>query len=97
MRRSNVRLGIFLGILLLLACHILLFAVLVALSTIWQDLFGIALGAFLFIGVTQLFYVGPLMLICHSRRRHSLAKGVVIGALITAFLNGSCFLLLATT
>lgn len=45
-------------------------------------------------GVTQWIYVLPIWLWLRKRRDWRTAKGLLIGALITAFLNGGCWLTL---
>lgn len=57
-----------------------------------------ALGGFLGIalygiGLSQLIYAIPLGLRFKKQRRFNAMKGVIIGAVITLFLNGSCFVL----
>jgi hypothetical protein len=41
----------------------------------------------------QLLYVIPITLWLRRRQRIGMMKGVIIGAVITALLNGGCFLL----
>ena len=45
------------------------------------------------IGLAQLLYVVPVIILLNQRQRWGLMKGVIIGAVITAFLNGGCWLL----
>ncbi|MFH7027546.1 MAG: hypothetical protein ACHBN1_19630 [Heteroscytonema crispum UTEX LB 1556] len=52
----------------------------------------ILLMAFIFIGVTQLLYVIPLVVILIRQRKWGLMKGVIIGTVITALLNGGCWI-----
>lgn len=55
-------------------------------------------GIFLmFIGLSQLIYVLPLIIYCHRKRRRRLLQGLIIGASIVFLLNASCFGLLMTT
>ena len=49
--------------------------------------------AMLFIGVTQIVYALPLCALCFYRRRFETLKGVVVGMVLTALLNGSCYLI----
>jgi hypothetical protein len=51
----------------------------------------IFLMAFIFVGVTQLLYVIPLVVILIRQHNWGLMKGVIIGAVITALLNGGCW------
>jgi hypothetical protein len=39
----------------------------------------------------QLLYVIPLIIWCRRRRKFGMMKGVIIGAVITALVNGACF------
>lgn len=59
-------------------------------------LFQIARAVFVFaiaaIGLFQLAYAIPLYRRFRRQRRPAAAKGVVIGAIITVLLDGSCFL-----
>lgn len=48
---------------------------------------GISLIA---IGLTQLAYVIPFILLYKKRNRPSIVKGLIIGAAITFLLNGTC-------
>ena len=66
-----------------LAGVILLLVRLTASFVVLWPLFGISL--------TQLFYAMPLYRRFQRQRRPYAMKGVVIGALITVLLNGSCF------
>lgn len=44
------------------------------------------------IGIFQLFYAVPLIFWLILRQEWGLMKGVIIGAVSTAFLNGGCWL-----
>jgi Na+/proline symporter len=44
------------------------------------------------IGLTQLLYVIPLVLYLKRQRRWGWMKGVIIGACLTALVNGGCWL-----
>jgi hypothetical protein len=46
------------------------------------------------IGIFQLFYVVPTVIFLKRKRQFSLMKGVIIGAVITALLNGGCYLII---
>lgn len=61
-----------------------------------------ALGTLVFflifgIGIAQLIYVLPLCIWLRRRRLFSTMKGVITAAIITLLLNGSCFLMFATS
>jgi Na+/proline symporter len=53
------------------------------------------IGVWLAIGISivQLIYGIPAMLWLRRRQQFALMKGVIIGTVITALLNGSCFLM----
>lgn len=105
MSRRNEWTDIFLGIGLLLMCHLIafvVFAVLVsAISALtsgmilpaqFNNLGILATIALLAWGVTQLIYVIPLVVVLARRRRYGIMKGVIVGAVLTALLNGGCWL-----
>jgi hypothetical protein len=50
------------------------------------------MGSILGIGLTQLLYVIPLGIYFHRLGRSNMVKGLMIGAIITALLNGGCFI-----
>jgi hypothetical protein len=57
-------------------------------------LYNIAIFGSMGISITQLLYVIPVIIWLDIRRQFALTKGVIIGAVITALLNGGCWLLL---
>ena len=63
-------------------------------SSVSSTLFLIGLFAVFGIGIFQLFYIIPFVLLLKRRQQFTLMKGVIIGAVITALLNGGCYLLL---
>jgi hypothetical protein len=98
--RNEIR-GMIGGVFLVLGMHLLAWLVgviiLTLISYISKDLsleMGIvALYALLGIGIAQLFYVIPLVMWFQQRRQWGLMKGVIIGAVMTALLNGGCWLI----
>jgi hypothetical protein len=47
------------------------------------------------VGVFQVIYVVPVLLwMGYRRRRWGIVKGMVIGAVVTALLNGGCFMVI---
>ena len=98
--RNEIR-GIIGGVFLVLGMHLLVWffgaIILTLISYISKDLsleMGIvALYALLGIGIAQLFYVIPLVMWFQQRRQWGLMKGVIIGAVMTALLNGGCWLI----
>jgi hypothetical protein len=67
------------------------------LSGILQNLMAGLLFAFLGIGLAQAIYVVPAIVVLRRRQRWGLMKGVIVGAVITALLNGGCWLMFAST
>jgi Na+/proline symporter len=51
----------------------------------------VAAAAVLFIGVSQLLYIVPAVVIARRRGRPGLAKGLIIGAALTFLLNSACW------
>ena len=45
----------------------------------------------MFVGVSQVFYVWPAVLIARSRGRYGLARGLELGAALIFLLNATCF------
>lgn len=92
-----------LGFLLLLVINIAVVAVAIAIISALSpyrygregsDFYlGIAYGVVFYIGLFQILYVIPLVFLLGWQQRRGLMKGVIIGAVITALLNGGCFLL----
>jgi hypothetical protein len=94
MSQRNEILGVFLGILLLIGMHILAILAIVLLSFL-RGTYGAqiwVIGGFSFF-LLQLLYVIPVTLWLKRRQQYGLMKGVIIGAVITALLNGGCSLL----
>lgn len=56
-------------------------------------LFPIAAFSIMGISITQLIYVIPVIVWLKRRQKIALMKGVIIGAVITALLNGGCYLI----
>ena len=97
-QRNNIAIEIATGIFTLLLAHVGFGAVLLLISFVTQQIGfysfqPVALSAVLAIGLVQFFYGIPLALYFRRRRRFNTAKGVVIGMVITALLNGGCFIL----
>jgi len=99
MQNRNEAVNIFLGIALLIGMHIVALLVIGLLgfivSTIYPATYAAlilwmyGIGGFLF---WQLIYVLPVSLWLKRRGNQGMMKGVIIGAVITALLNGACFL-----
>lgn len=100
MSQQNEISGIINGIFILLGMHILAGIVIFVLGYI----IGTLLGGYTVLAVwiygsygfflLQLLYVIPVVLRFKRQGKIAQMKGVIIGAVITALLNGACFLLL---
>ena len=104
MSQINERKGIVSGIFLLIGLHIaavilgimVLFLYIYLARKVGKDNF---MGVLLFfgyffgcLGIVQLIYVIPAIFILRRQRNFTLVKGVIIGAVVTALLNGGCWL-----
>ncbi|MGK7901772.1 MAG: hypothetical protein AB4352_10225 [Hormoscilla sp.] len=79
------------GILILLGLNVLSVGICLAIASLGVQVLLIYIAA---IGISQLLYVVPLCIWLKRKNRMSMMKGVIIGAVITALLNGGCYLLL---
>ena len=59
------------------------------------NLIGLLLYALFYIGLFQFFYVVPAIILLKRRQQWGLMKGVIIGAVLTVLLNGTCWLLVS--
>ncbi|BAU06939.1 hypothetical protein NIES592_13090 [Fischerella major NIES-592] len=101
MSRRNEFSHIIGGIVLVLGMHILAtlilgtFAYLESLLAyqypirIFQQIFAIYI---FWIGITQVIYIIPVLLRLKRQEKFALMKGVIIGAIFTALLNGGCWI-----
>jgi hypothetical protein len=84
-----------LGMLLTLLLHLLqipLAGGLGLLVSLWSKDIGVVFYMSpLAIGLTQLVYMIPAILIARAKGRPGLVKGLLIGAALTFLLNGLCF------
>jgi hypothetical protein len=97
--------GILEGIGLLFLAHVfaivagfLVFSFANALSGIsafFQQIVLLLLLAFLFLGISQLLYVIPILIRLQLQGQYGRLKGVLIGALLTAIIDAGCVYLLA--
>jgi hypothetical protein len=100
MSQINERKGIVSGIFLLIGLHIAavilgIIVLLIHFYVVGQDNYLTLLffGSFFAgLGIVQLIYVIPAIFILRRRRNFTLVKGVIIGAVVTALLNGGCWL-----
>src|SRR4028118_2409162 len=98
--RNEIR-GIVSGIFLLMGLHLAALILASILGPILISIGGIAyyIASFLCvvfvgIGIAQLIYVVPAIIVLRRRREFARLKGLIIGAIITALLNGGCWLLI---
>ncbi|MBW4671380.1 MAG: hypothetical protein KME60_29155 [Cyanomargarita calcarea GSE-NOS-MK-12-04C] len=99
MSQRNEILQVVLGILVLFGMHIISAIAIFILGYI----IGLIFGNYTFLGVwiiaaysfflVQLLYVIPVTLWLRRQQKTGMMKGVITGAVITALLNGGCFLL----
>ncbi|BAY07645.1 hypothetical protein [Calothrix sp. NIES-2098] len=104
MSQGNEILNIILGIFLLFGLHLLAVGIIFLLGWGYGLIFGYSNYYYLGIWIIgswgfflwQMLYVIPLCIWLRRQQRLAMMKGVIIGAVITALLNGTCFLLLFT-
>ena len=86
---------VLLGVMLTLLLHLLqipLAGGLGLLVSVWSKDIGMMFYvSFMAIGLTQLVYMIPAILIARTRKKPGLVKGLLIGAALTLLLNGLCF------
>lgn len=95
MVRRNEILGIVLGVLLLFVIHNLTVIALMFLSS-YLPFFNRNYNFFFIpasIGLWQIVYAIPLILLMKKKEKWGLMKGVIICAVLTALLNGGCWIL----
>lgn len=92
MPQRNEIIGIFYGIMLLLGMDIIAIITIVKLGIVFSSInssYGFyAFVCLLMFSLTQLLYVIPVAVMLKRQQRWGMMKGVIIGAIITAFLNG---------
>jgi hypothetical protein len=98
MSQQNEVLEVIKGILLLFGLHILAGVVIFVVGLIIGQIFGNytflsvwIYGSYGFF-LLQLLYVIPVVIRLKRQGKVARIKGVIIGAVITALLNGACFL-----
>lgn len=96
MRSRNEFWEIVSGVLFLLGLHIAAIAILAVLAYIFLGLNAMLAQIFFFaifgIGLFQLLYAIPLAIWLNRKRQSGRMKGVIICAVVTALLNGGCYL-----
>jgi hypothetical protein len=101
MSQQNQLWEIIKGILLLIAMHAVAILIIFAISYILQITQGGYAGLSFFFALAALFliqllYVIPTCIWLKRKRKPLMMKGVIIGAVITALVNGGCFLLVTS-
>jgi hypothetical protein len=101
MSQRNETKGIVSGIFLLMCLHlaVLILGIIVGSISISIGVIGSYAGTFLTwwffgIGIAQLIYVIPAIIVLRRRGEFAVVKGLIIGAIITALLNGGCWLVI---
>lgn len=105
MSQRNEIAQIIYGMFFVLGLHIFAITVLSLLAYLVNLVGGIIISpinnlwiyAVFGIGISQLLYVIPLIIRLKRLQKWGLMKGVIIGAVLTALLNGGCWLLLIGT
>lgn len=105
MSQRNEIAQIITGVLLLVVGHIFAITVLSTLTYLVYILGALTIlpidillaYAGFWIGISQLLYVIPLVIRLKQLQKWGMMKGVIIGAVITALLNGGCWLLVANS
>jgi len=97
MSHRNEVMGIVSGIFLLMGLHLAAIILGIIISSISIGGIGFYIASllnlvFLGIGIAQLIYVVPAIIFLRRRREFAVIKGLIIGAIITALLNGGCWL-----
>src|SRR5688572_9271065 len=83
---------IFAGLAMAFVMNLGWIAVGLFLSTSVRDPLAAVIAVFvLALGVSQLVYIWPAVLIARRRGRPAVAKGLIIGAAITFILSGACW------
>lgn len=97
MKTKNDLRNIVTGILLLFGLHIVVFIFLSVLAYFIRGLnttiAAYIIFALFYIGLLQLFYVVPTTAWLKRKQQRGKAKGVIIGAGMTALINLGCFIL----
>ena len=85
--------GILLGTGLVLFMHLIATIIAYLLAVNFIDYSQQIMLTLFSLGLTQLIYVLPAIAVTARKRKFALMKGVIIAAVITALLNGGCWLI----
>jgi hypothetical protein len=104
MSQRNEIVQIILGLFLILGLHSLAILIIFGLGLLYGQIFGYRDYFYLNIWIIggmgffiwQILYVIPICILLRRQQRLEMMKGVIVGAVITALLNGSCFLLVVS-
>lgn len=83
---ADVFLGLVVGVVVSLFCQAVAFF---AVMAIWPGYAALWVPAL--VGITQLVYMVPAILIAQNRGRPGLVKGLIIVAAVVFILNGACW------
>lgn len=91
-QRDELR-EVLIGIGLVLLMHLVSTIVLFTIAANSYQLSKPAMLGVFGVGLTQFIYVIPTIIVTARKREFGIMKGVIIGAVITALLNGGCWLI----
>ncbi|NUP96125.1 MAG: hypothetical protein HUU28_08170 [Planctomycetaceae bacterium] len=83
--------SVLLGFLLAVGLHGLAVVLCCAFAALFLEEVGVGLVPFLFVGVTQLVYLGPAAAFAFALKRNKTLTGILIVGGITFLLNAACF------
>jgi Na+/proline symporter len=82
------------GIFLVPALHLGFLLLILLLRSIFLGsnfLDSVFVWFFFWMGISQFFYLTPVMLVFRGRQRFEVIKGISIGMVLTILINGLCF------
>jgi hypothetical protein len=94
--------SILLGVFLVKFVHMLVFTIFISIGysiptgNMRNTLLTIVGYFYLGLFITQLIYIIPLYLFFKRRSYRYIATGIIVGAVITALVNGGCYLMFAS-
>jgi hypothetical protein len=105
MSQDNESGKVIFGVLLVIVIHFLVWSLVFSLvykipqglGTLPYQIMNYFKYGALNIGISQIVYVVPVLIELNRRQQAAVAKGVIIGAILTALLNGGCWLLFSGT
>jgi RsiW-degrading membrane proteinase PrsW (M82 family) len=94
---KRVIIEVLFGFMLVLILHIIIFAALFSLGSIYSQIGYLTLYAFLGVGISQILYIVPVVIFLVYRQQLEITKGVILGAVITALANAGCWLIVPSS